>query len=174
MNVFAGKRGFTLIELLVVIAIIGLLSSVVLASLNTARAKGRDAQRESSIEQMRTALELYYSDNGTYPTSGGASAPNGGWSTSNDSSWATLQTKLAPYMASLPKDPAQSSSGWPGTAGVYAYSYYSVSSCGDWYMIVWQAEGTNVASPGTHNACSGTPYQYGGSTHGGIITVGSD
>jgi len=54
------KRGFTLIELLVVIAIIGILSSVVLASLNSARQKGRDARRISDVKQVQLALELFY------------------------------------------------------------------------------------------------------------------
>lgn len=63
------NMGFTLIELLVVIAIIGVLSSVVLASLNSARAKARDAQRVASIKQVQTALELYYYTNGKYVTS---------------------------------------------------------------------------------------------------------
>lgn len=63
------KRGFTLIELLVVIAIIGLLSSVVLASLNQARIKARDSQRKQDIIQVRNALELYYADNKSYPSS---------------------------------------------------------------------------------------------------------
>jgi prepilin-type N-terminal cleavage/methylation domain-containing protein len=53
-------RGFTLIELLVVIAIIGILSSVVLASLNSARQKSRDARRISDIKQIQLALELYF------------------------------------------------------------------------------------------------------------------
>jgi len=54
------SRGFTLIELLVVIAIIGMLSSVVLASLNSARQKSRDARRLADIKQIQTALELYF------------------------------------------------------------------------------------------------------------------
>ena len=54
------KKGFTLIELLVVIAIIGILSSVVLASLNTARTKARDAQRISDLRQIQLGLEFYY------------------------------------------------------------------------------------------------------------------
>jgi prepilin-type N-terminal cleavage/methylation domain-containing protein len=58
------KRGFTLIELLVVIAIIGILSSVVLASLNAARDKGADASIKSSIGNMRAQAELYYDENG--------------------------------------------------------------------------------------------------------------
>ncbi len=62
-------KGFTLIELLVVIAIIGILSSVVLASLNTAREKSRDAKRVSDIKQIQLALELYFDSNGEYPDS---------------------------------------------------------------------------------------------------------
>ncbi|NTV22448.1 MAG: prepilin-type N-terminal cleavage/methylation domain-containing protein [Candidatus Yonathbacteria bacterium] len=61
------NRGFTLIELLVVIAIIGILSSVVLASLNSAREKSRDAKRVSDIKQLQLALELYYDTNQEYP-----------------------------------------------------------------------------------------------------------
>ncbi len=67
------KRGFTLIELLVVIAIIGILSSVVLASLNTARNKGNDAAVKSNLDNLRAQAALYYDDNGgTYSSSGAA------------------------------------------------------------------------------------------------------
>ena len=61
------KRGFTLIELLVVVAIISLLASIVLASLSTARAKGRDARRMEDLHQIAIALELYYNSNNNYP-----------------------------------------------------------------------------------------------------------
>ena len=57
------NKGFTLIELLVVIAIIGILSSVVLASLNTARDKGNDAAVKTNLTTVRTQAELYYDDN---------------------------------------------------------------------------------------------------------------
>lgn len=62
-------RGFTLIELLVVIAIIGILASVVLASLNSARDKGADAAAKSSLNNARAQSELFYDDNArTYTT----------------------------------------------------------------------------------------------------------
>ena len=59
------QKGFTLIELLVVIAIIGILSSVVLASLNTARAKGANAATKSNLNNARAQAELYYDSTGS-------------------------------------------------------------------------------------------------------------
>lgn len=56
------KKGFTLIELLVVIAIIGILSSVVIVSLNNARSKARDSSRKSNAQAMATAFALYASE----------------------------------------------------------------------------------------------------------------
>jgi prepilin-type N-terminal cleavage/methylation domain-containing protein len=90
------NRGFTLIELLVVIAIIGILSSVVLASLNTARQKSRDARRISDIKQLQLALELYFDDNGIYPATIASS------------------TLTSDYIPAVPKDPT-------ATAGAYRY-----------------------------------------------------
>ncbi|MBU1292516.1 prepilin-type N-terminal cleavage/methylation domain-containing protein [Patescibacteria group bacterium] len=67
------KRGFTLIELLVVIAIIGILSSVVLASLNTAREKAKVANAVSQLRQFRNVVALYFTDTGQYPAGCGLS-----------------------------------------------------------------------------------------------------
>ena len=60
------ERGFTLVELLVVIAIIGILSTTILVSLGGARAKAKDAKRQSDIRQMSLAMELDYSDDEKY------------------------------------------------------------------------------------------------------------
>ncbi len=56
-------KGFTLIELLIVIAIIGILSAIVLASLNTARAKGVNAAIKSTMSGVRSQAEIIYSEN---------------------------------------------------------------------------------------------------------------
>ena len=97
------RRGFTLIELLVVIAIIGILSSVVLASLNTARKKGRDARRVADIKQLQLALELYYDANGAYPTT------------------ISTTTLVSPgFIAALPGDPSNQVA--------YSYAAYAATS----------------------------------------------
>lgn len=107
-----GSRGFTLIELLVVIAIIGLLSSVVLASLNGARTKARNARRIADLQQMQTAMELYYNDNNGYPVGTSSLAPT--------------------YIASVPTDPG---------SGSAAYTYVR-SSNGNYYCLGAAIEGT--------------------------------
>jgi prepilin-type N-terminal cleavage/methylation domain-containing protein len=58
-------QGFTLIELLVVIAIIGILASVILASLNTARDKGSDAAVKADLKGVQNEAAIYYDDNGS-------------------------------------------------------------------------------------------------------------
>jgi len=104
--------GFTLIELLVVIAIIGILASVVLASLNTAREKARDAQRLSDMHQIRTALELFYLEYGRYPGPTDGVVTQGSFIGTGE----PIDAALGKFMGGVPKDPLHD-----GT--VYFYSY---------------------------------------------------
>ena len=67
------QSGFTLIELMVVIAIIGILSSVVMSSLDDARASARDSVRRTELRQVQIAMENYYNKYGTYRVA------NAGW-----------------------------------------------------------------------------------------------
>lgn len=71
------RKGFTLIELLVVIAIIGILSSVVLASLNTARTKGTDAAIKGNLTSARPQAEIYYDAGTTYANVCASASTNG-------------------------------------------------------------------------------------------------
>lgn len=143
------SRAFTLIELLVVVAIIGVLASVVLASLNTARAKARDARRLSDVKQIQTALELYFDVNGHYPEREVAydqSNPCG------NASWCGLVADLAPYISSIPGDPIKNSTFY------YAYD----SDLGDNYqtyglMIVFESS-NNYSKANNDGGINPAPY----------------
>jgi len=171
------SRGFTLIELLVVIAIIGLLSSVVLASLNSARGKGRDARRKADLQQIRNALELYASDhNGQYPCEV-ASKCTGQSVNANGKigEGSGLDTLLAPYFPTIPHDPAgpgdanyyyyydgaQVCTGKPNIIVVFARNLESSAGNGSDFCSSWGGEGVPVAP--THGILLLTIV--GGSTH---------
>lgn len=62
------KKAFTLIELLVVIAIIGILATLAVVALQQARSRARDSKRVADVKQLQTALELFFNENGRYPT----------------------------------------------------------------------------------------------------------
>lgn len=116
------KKGFTLIELLVVVAIIGMLSSVVLASLNSARANARDATRKQDLRQIQTALELYYNANGSYPV-GGAGSDQTWWV--NSTSGLLYPLVSGGYIPSLPIDPGTNTYVGSGCGGAQFYAYWS-------------------------------------------------
>lgn len=126
------NNGFTLIELLVVISIISLLSTIVIASISTARANARDAERISNLKQIQAAVELYALDhNGDYPgylgtentytrseagasevSSNGNGCGYGAPGTPGDTVpgympgiWCRFETALAQYIKKLPKPP---------------------------------------------------------------------
>lgn len=123
------KKGFTLIELLVVVAIIGMLSSVVLASLNTARTSARTTRAIQDLKQIQTALELYYNANNSYPSSiGGAGSWDGLYSNWGDSTTNWIPGLAPTYIPVLPRSPNNS------TDGSVNYIY---NSDGRNYKLIW-------------------------------------
>ncbi len=119
------KRGFTLIELLVVIAIISLLSSVVLASLNSARIKARHARRASDLKQLQLALNLYYDSQtpNAYPVSTGWMGVHSCWGSATADWVPGLVTGR--YIPKLPRDPSDSGSAVDGQCAQGQYIYNS-------------------------------------------------
>jgi len=92
--------------LLVVIAIIGLLASVVLVALNGARAKSRDAKRLADIRQLASAMELYFNDMNSYPTSSGPVNAGSALSAQVAAVAPSLASALTPkYIGLLPTEP---------------------------------------------------------------------
>ncbi len=120
------QRGFTLIELLVVIAIIGILSSVVLASLNTARKKGRDARRISDVKQLQLALELYYDNNSSeYPDALSSLAPS--------------------YISVVPSDPQSGSYSYDNLTGAGAACSVASGVCTNYVLGATLEDAANSA-----------------------------
>lgn len=113
------KKGFTLIELLVVVSLIGVLATLVIANLNSARERARDTQRKSDLRNIQTALRLYYNDSSDFPATAGMP-------------WGLAWTGIggATYMNLLPKDPLS-----PTQDYVYTYNpltdneVYSLYAC---------------------------------------------
>jgi type II secretion system protein G len=97
------SKAFTLIELLIVIAILGIVTTVVAVSFTNSQKQARDLQRKSDLKQIRTALELYYNDNGFYPPSACGYDCNAYHYSTEGDDWIP---GLAPYMnGKVPHDP---------------------------------------------------------------------
>jgi general secretion pathway protein G len=123
------QKGFTLIELLVVIAIIGLLASVVLLALGSARQKSRDAKRLADTRQIASALELYFNDNNGYPST------------------AQFATAIAPsYIGQIPAFPSPTDGCTTGND----YDYASTASNTYTFLFCLSATTGGVSGAGTH------------------------
>lgn len=147
----AFRRGFTLIELLVVIAIIGVLTSVVLASLSEVRERARNASYLSQVREYQKALEVYYHNNGSYPVTGisvGACMGvghqsarcfnNAGFAEGTASSVA-FRNAIDPYIDSNTRAGVQT--------GAYAGALYTPQNSGRNYVLNILFEGADFECP---------------------------
>ncbi len=131
------NKGFTLIELLVVIAIIGLLSTLAVVALNSARQKSRDSKRVADIKQVQTALELYFADQNGYPASfSGDLGEDTGSESLCSTGWASSCGSNTTYMGLVPSAPTPADGTCTDDQNSYEYtasgtgnSSYSLTFC---------------------------------------------
>jgi len=142
------RAGFTLIELLVVISVIGLLAALIMVNFNAARARARDVQRKSDLDQVKKALRMYYNDNNLYPETGGGNKIKGcGNPPTTTFEWGSqFACGGMVYMKVLPQDPTQGET----------YSYQQQSGGQDfrlWATLENKSDGDITKS---QSRCSGS------------------
>lgn len=132
------SKGFTMIELLIAISIIGILSSFLLANFVGVRQRARDGVRKSDLQQIRSVLEFYRADKGSYP-SGNPFTSCGGQFTDGGS-------PAVVYMQKIPCDPSADTSYTYSVSGT-GNTTYSISAC---------LENTNDSQVDTAGTCTYT------------------
>lgn len=118
-------------ELLFVVGIIAILTAIVLASLNSARGKARDAQRVEDLANIRLALEVYFQEFGEFPKEGEGFVEVIGHGD-------TIDDIIAPYLGDVPRDPLDDGSAVLSGDG-YAYIYDGYHRCVEdskWHAII--------------------------------------
>lgn len=167
------KSGFTIVELLIVIVVLAILAAISIVAYNGVQERARNAQREQDIKTIAKALEMYYLDEGAYPSTSCTPTPawrecpspkkiNTAWATTSDGSWSILEHMLVPkYLSSLPKDPSWSVTGSPGIYGGYNYDYVRPGGwCGtsdQMFLLTYRLEGSPQKRE-VSGECSGTGY----------------
>jgi general secretion pathway protein G len=139
------KSGFTIVEIVIVVVVIGILASIVIIGYNQVQARGRDSKRKADITNIVKALELYYSDNGSYPVASGTNSSVGPtWYSSDTSSWSSFVSTLTGVMDIVPSDPRNSVGDVTSSSSAFSYAYFGGDYCGSamgqMYILVYRYE----------------------------------
>lgn len=150
------KRGFTLIELLVVIAIIGILATIVLAAVNSATSRARDAQRKSDLHQASIALELYFAAHGTYIVAGtGSSGGGNGWFSYIGGAYPKTVARGLVDDGTITKEIVDPSGVRTTSA---AHSGYMINATATHYTLWANLENPSAEDIATQNTCNSNAY----------------
>jgi prepilin-type N-terminal cleavage/methylation domain-containing protein len=144
------KRGFTLIELLVVIAIIGILSGIVLVSLGGARAKARDANRQATIRQINSAMEMCYVD----ANCGGGSEQYATWTANTVLNGTTIDKDGTPNYLTIPNDSVKNYT--VATSSEQAYCIYIALESGGYACASNKGTAATTTAPAGNDCCGMT------------------
>ncbi len=152
------KQGFSLIELLVVVAIMGLLAAMSIISLNTARARARDARRLSDVKQIQTALEMYFNDSRKYPHSNDGYIEDTCLSNDSDGDGVDFESSVCAtgadvYMAKIPQNPKPRGDG-DCIDKPYTYSRVTVGdeTNASYYIVYCLGSSSGDIDEGPHHA----------------------
>ncbi len=135
-------EGFTLIEVLVAATIIGVLAAVAVSSYTSINKRSRDSKRRSDIEQVRSALEMYRSDNGFYPP-----VDTSGFGNVSD----LTSYLVTSYMPAIPSDPTSTQAYYYYATNPSGVNYYGYCLCGKLETLVASTSTCTVALPAACN-----------------------
>ncbi len=144
------KRGFTLLELLVVIAILGILSALGLSSFSASQKRARDSKRKNEVAEVRTALQLYYTDYQSYPVS----------SSMRISGCGANGTQVCP-VCGLAEFASGGSDGCaniymkklPGNPSGFTFSYYQYSGGEDFRLVTTLEDDKDIGISESQDKC---------------------
>jgi prepilin-type N-terminal cleavage/methylation domain-containing protein len=168
MKIFNNNKGFTLIELLMVIAIMGILSSIVIATINNSRAKARDAIRKQDLYQAKIAINLYYDKYGNWLGTGSGCGRLGNgygyFSYTDGSSYLVAMSQCLVDEGLTSKeivDPSGARSGSNSTNSIYNYMKWNCSGGNSYIFAKLETVAQSTTATDGVSCCTDCDTVYG-------------